>query len=79
MENKEYTFLMVPDLAEKPHSYLIYQGDDRSKPLALIVFENQDHYEVSNLTDRVFTNLEELNISLACEKFRHYKFFFKWD
>lgn len=79
MTNDEYTFLMIPDLAEKPQSYLIYQGDDRSQPVAKVVFEDQDNYQVFNITDRALTNLEELNISLACEKFRYYKFFFKWD
>lgn len=79
MDYNEYTFLLVPDLAGKPQSYLIYQGDDRSQPLGLVVFKDPDNYEIFNLSSRAFTNLEELNIASACEKFRHNKYFFKWD
>ena len=68
MDNNEYIFFIVPDLADKPQSYLIYQGSLRSKPVAMVVFEDSDNYEVFNMTDRALTNLEELNISLACEK-----------
>lgn len=79
MENAEYVFLILPDLTDKPQSYLIYKQEDRSKPIAMIVFESPEDYEVFNLTERDFSNLEELNISLACEKFRHQKYFYKWD
>ena len=79
MTNNEYTFLMIPDLSNKSQSYWIYRGDDRSKPVAMIIFEDKDNYEIFNLTDQAFTNLEELNIASACEKFRHDKFFYNWD
>ena len=75
--NEEYIFWIIPDLAEKPRSYLIYQATDkdRKNPIALAVFEDRDYYEIFNMTDRGLTNLEELNISIACEKFRFERYF----
>lgn len=76
MENTEYIFWIIPDLADKPRTYLIYKGQDRSKPVAYVIFENKD-YTVSG--DTSLTLVEQLDILRACDIFLRQRYFPDWD
>jgi len=63
----EYDFWIVPDLAIVPHrTYLIYRKNERSKPIGLIVC-NDENYETKAIPDLLLS--EELALFDACEKF----------
>ncbi len=76
MDSNEYIFWIIPNLAEKPRSYLIYRANDRSKPVAYVVFENKE-YQVSGETDLTFT--EQLKILEACDIFLKQRYFSESD
>lgn len=76
MENTEYIFWIIPDLADKPQTYLIYRSHDRSKPVAHVVFENKE-YTVAG--DPNLTLVEQLDILRACDVFLRQRYFPEWE
>lgn len=76
MNNNDYIFWILSDLPDKPQRYLICRGTERRKPIAYAVFENGE-YQVSGITS--LTNIEQLKILEACDKFCKQKFFPDWD
>ncbi|NOT80477.1 MAG: hypothetical protein HOP07_15910 [Bacteriovoracaceae bacterium] len=79
MKTDEYIFWVIPDLAEKPRTYLIYRANDRTKAIAIVVFENKEYdiFEISN--DKSLTFTEQLNILEACDIFLQKMYFYNWD
>lgn len=72
----EYIFWIIPDLPEKPRTYLIYRKSDRNKPVAYVAFENKA-YTVSGDKNLSFT--EQLNILRACDEFLQERYFPDFD
>ncbi len=74
MKEYKYIFSIIPDLAEKPQTYLIYRSNDRSQPIAHVVFENGS-YKLAG--DKDLSVTEQLELLFACDDFLKERFYFE--
>lgn len=76
---EEYIFWVIPDLAEKPRTYLIYRLKDRTKPIAYVEYDNKryDFFEISG--NDPLQSSERLKIIEACDTFLQQMYFYNWD
>lgn len=76
MKEYKYIFSIIPDLAEKPQTYLIYRSNDRSQPIAHVVFEDGS-YKLAG--DKDLSVSEQLDLLFACDNFLKERFYYNWD
>lgn len=79
MENTEYVFRVIPDLADKPRTYLIYRSNERESAIACAVFENGDYNVFEIAREKSLTFTEQLKILEACDIFLKRMYYYNWD
>ena len=76
---EDYIFWVIPDLAEKPRTYLIYRLSDRTKVIAYVEYDNKRYDFLEIAGNDPISPFERSKIIKACDIFLQQIYFYNWE